>query len=63
MMIYLSNFLSNKNNDVKLFTFSHDENLFPTVENKFLITTFNNPKLVSILKIAYEIRKYDYIFI
>ena len=63
MMIYLSNFLSNKNNDVTLFTFSHNEKLFSTSENNFLITTFNNSKLVSIFKIAHELRKYDYIII
>ena len=63
MMIYLSHFLSNKNNDITLYTFSHDEKLFPLIENNFLITIFNNTKLVSLLKIAYELRKYDYVII
>lgn len=62
MMIYLSNFLSNKNN-VIFYTFSYDEKLFPVNENNFLVKCFNNTKLVSFFKIAYDIRKSDYIII
>lgn len=62
MMIYLSNFLSN-NNNVIFYTFSYDKNLFTSNENKFLIKSFNNSKLVSFFKIAYSIRNSDYIFI
>lgn len=62
MMIYLSNFLSN-NNNVIFYTFSYDKNLFTSNENKFLIKSFNNSKLVSFFKIAYFIRNNDYIFI
>ena len=62
MMIYLSNFLSNKNN-VDLYTFSYDKNCFPNIENNFNIKYFKNSKLISIFKIAYSIRKSDYIFI
>ena len=62
MMIYLSNFLSNKNN-VIFYAFSYDEKLFPVTENSFSVKCFNNSKLVSFFKIAYEIRNSDYIFI
>ena len=51
MMIYLSNFLSNKNNNVKLHSLSPD-----SIESGFV-------KLKSFFKIAYAIRKCDYIII
>lgn len=62
MMIYLSNFLS-KDNNVIFYTFYYDEKLFPLNENNFSIKYFKNSKLISFLKIAYNIRKSDYIFI
>jgi len=46
MMIYLSTFLRNKNNNVNQYSFSR-----------------NNSKIISIIKIAYVIRKCDYIII
>jgi len=46
MMIYLSTFLYNKNNNVNQYSFSR-----------------NNSKIISIIKIAYVIRKCDYIII
>ena len=46
MMIYLSTFLSNKNNNVNLYSFSRDSS-----------------KFLRIIKIAYVIRKCDYIII
>lgn len=59
MMFYLSNFLS-KNNNVKFYTFSYNENIFP-INNKVIY--FNNIKIIKILKIAYYIRNSDYIII
>lgn len=59
-MIYLSNFLSNNNNDVTLYTFSYDNTIFP-MKNR--VISFNNSKLVSFFKIAYCIKDNDYIFI
>lgn len=62
MMIYLSNFLS-KDNNVVFYTFSYDEMLFPITENNFLIKYFKNSKLISLVKISYNIRNSDYIII
>lgn len=56
MMIFLSNFLKEKWNEVCFFTTSYDENLFSEDIN-FEI------KVLSKLKISYHIRKYDYIII
>ena len=63
MMIYLSNFLKDKNNDVTLYAFSYNKKLFPSNENNFKINYFNNSKILSIFKIAYAIRKSNYIII
>lgn len=60
MMIYLSDFLSKNNNDVTLFTFSYNKQIFPS-KNKVIV--FKNSKLVSFIKIAYYIRNSDYIII
>ncbi len=60
MMIYLSDFLSNNNNDVTFYTFSYDNTIFP-MKNR--VISFNNSKLVSFFKIAYRIRDNDFIII
>jgi len=63
MMIYLSNFLSNKKNDLILYTFSYNKKVFPLEETNFLIKYYNTFKVLSIFKIAYNIRNSDYIII
>ncbi|MDP2395880.1 MAG: hypothetical protein Q8M44_03125 [bacterium] len=60
MMIYLSDYLSNNNNDVTFYTFSYDNIIFP-MKNR--VISFTNSKLVSFFKIAYCIRDNDFIII
>lgn len=56
MMIFLWNFLKEKQNEVKFFTFNYNKDLFWKDIN-FEIETWNS------LQISYKIRKFDYIFI
>ena len=49
MMIYLSNFLQDKNNDVTLYAFSYNKKLFPSNENNFKINYFKSTFIVVLL--------------
>jgi glycosyltransferase involved in cell wall biosynthesis len=62
MMIYLSDLLSETNN-VSFYSFFYDNKLYPKIEYSFKIKYFKNSKIISAFKIAYSIRKYDYILI
>ncbi|MBT3727044.1 hypothetical protein HOG21_05155 [bacterium] len=63
MMIYLSQCLSQNNNNIVFYTFSYNDKLFSKTENSFDIKYFKNSKIISFFKIAYSIRKFDYVFI
>ncbi len=66
MMIYLSNFLKSKNNDVNFFCFSYEKQNFKDLEINFQINDFYKWffwKIISLFLIAYKIRKSDYIFV
>ena len=62
MMIYLSKILS-INNDVCFYTFKTNKQIVSKTETEFKIKTFSNIKIISILRIAYSLRKYEYVFI
>ena len=66
MMIFLSEFLKNKNNDVNFFCFSYEKQKFKDLEINFKINSFyywKISKILSLFLIAYKIRKSDYIFV
>ena len=66
MMIYISNFLHDKNNDVTFYTFSYDDKVFTEEKIKFLIKSFYNFKFLKFINffvIAYKIRKSDFVII
>lgn len=66
MMIYLSNLLQEKNNNIIFYTFSYDKNIFSNEKINFIIKSYykkNILKIFSFFLIAYKIRKSDYIII
>ena len=66
MMIFLSNFLQEKNNDITFYNFSYDKNVFSEEAVHFRMKSFYNSKMLklfNILYIAFKIRKSDYVII
>ena len=66
MMIFLSNLLLEKNNNVTFFTFSYDKEVFIEEKINFLIKTFYKTKFLKFINfflIAYKIRKSDFVII
>lgn len=65
MMIYLSNFLQEKNN-LTFYTLSYSKNIFSDEKINFEVKDYsknNLPKFISLLLMAFKIRKADYIII
>ena len=49
MMIYLSNFLQEKNNDVTFYTFFYDKKVFLWDKISFLIKSFLNSRILKFM--------------
>ncbi len=66
MMIYLSNLLKSKKNNLNFYCFSYEKQAFEDIEINFKINSFSSwkiSKIISLFLIAYKIRKSDYIIV